>query len=99
MRSPDQVEGWHKAGILVLNSSLRNSSLRNFSLGNSKTRGSGGKNKAPRFFSYFLCSQRSTSRGAVSTAVAGEISRLNFKRVAQKTAVKVSPEQAGLCEL
>ncbi|MCI7237450.1 MAG: hypothetical protein SPH77_03580 [Campylobacter sp.] len=37
------------------------------------------KNRAPRFLSYFLCSQRSTSRGAVSAVAAGEISRLNFK--------------------
>ena len=41
--------------------------------------GSSSKNKAPRFLSYFLCSQRSTSRGAVSAVAAGEISRLNFK--------------------
>ena len=47
MRSPDQVEGWHKAGILVLNSSLRNS------LRNSKTRDSGCKTRLQDFRAIF----------------------------------------------
>ena len=51
------------------------------------------KKQAPRFLNYFLRSQRRTSRGAVSTAVAGEILRLNFERAAQVIKNKVAASE------